>query len=297
MRRAARSSWARAASASGDSPPTRTSSSPAAIQLNRSPAWRHRAACGPVEHHHAARSQRREAVVKCRHAHPVVDDVRAALSGEPAHGIDHAVIGDHVVGARPRGQLGLGRAGCRRHHDAAEPLDHLGKQQPDAPGGGMHHRDGARGDWERAAAQVVRRQPLQDHRGGDFRRQSGRHRNGIGGADRDELGVAARRVPPGHDAAHCQVGDSGTDGYHGPGSLGARHERSRRGVRPDALPLVDVAEVHPGGSHSHDDLARPGHRVRAVSDRQHLRPAMPFHHHCTHGDHAPSPCPGLASQI
>jgi hypothetical protein len=86
------------------------------------------AAGGPVEHHQAARPQRPQAVVEGCRAHPVVDDVRAALSRDPAHGVDDLVVGDHVVGARLGRQPGLGRAGGRRHHDAAEPLDHLGEQ-------------------------------------------------------------------------------------------------------------------------------------------------------------------------
>lgn len=101
----------------------------------------HLAARRPVEHHHAPRAERGEALVKRRPAHAVVDNVSTCAAGHPGDGRAELVVPGDIVGPGVAGQVRLLPARCRGDHHAAALFHHLGQQQPDTARGGVHHHD------------------------------------------------------------------------------------------------------------------------------------------------------------
>ena len=115
------------------------------------------AARGAVEHHRPARPQSLERRVEGRRADAVVDDVRLEAAGALAE----LVVAEDLLGAGRAGELGL-LVGRGRGQDvpAAQPHE-LRQQVTHTARGGVHDDAVARRHGIRGAAEVLRRDPLE----------------------------------------------------------------------------------------------------------------------------------------
>src|SRR5689334_24862610 len=190
--------------------------------------------------------------------------------------VTEGVVAGDVVGTRAPGELGLLAARGGGDDDAAAPLDHLGQQQADPAGRGVHDRVVTFVYRIGADAQVVRGHALEHGGRGDLQVQPSGHRDGVRGWQRDLLGVAAARAGPGHAIADGQPGDALAHRADRARALRAGHERRFRPVVADSLALVDVHVVDAGRGHVHHDLARSRTRRLPLGNAQHLRSAQPL---------------------
>ena len=312
VRRAVRSSWARAASASGYRPPMRTFRRPSAEQVagsltelveagdvvpecrpgqEQGPAgvkplrieWRHRAAGRPVQDHVPARAQRLQAGVERRLPDPVVNDCRACSAGHlPDYRGEILVAGDMISPGRP-GQLCLGVSGGGRDDDAASHPDHLGEQEAHPARGRVHDHRIALCHPVGAVAQVVGGHPLQHDGGSDLQAHPVGNSNGTVGRDENLLRGRAGRSGPGHAVARREAGYPRTDGRHCSRALHAGQVGHAAVVGRPALPLVDVHEVDSGRGHVDKQPARARAGSRPVADLKDVRAAVLPDHHCAHG--------------
>ena len=227
---------------------------------------------GSVQHHHAARAQRRQAVVEGVLAYAVVNDVRPGTVTGLVDDVAEAVVADDVIGAGLQRELDLLPARGGTDNKATTPLDHLGQQQPDPAGRRVHHGDVAFAHRVGAGAQVVGGHALQDGGCRDLQVHPVGYRHDAVRGQRDLFGVATPLAGPGHTIAHGQVLDVGPDGDDRPRAFRAEHEGRIGPVVAHALALVDVHVVHAGRGDLHDHLARPRPRRLPLGHGQHLGP-------------------------
>jgi hypothetical protein len=145
----------------------------------------------------------------------------------------------------------------------------------------MYDRDVARPDRVGADAQVVSGQPLQHDRRRQLRVDAVRHPDRPGGGNHHLLRVAAAGARPGNHVPHLERGFQ-TGRQYPSGAFRAGHKGRFRPVAADALALVDVHVVDPGGRYLDKDLGRPRSRDVPLPDRQHLRATQPLYHHSAH---------------
>jgi len=106
-------------------------------------------------------------------------------------------------------------------------------------------------------------------------------RDGLGGVDRDVLGIAAlAAAKPGDARALGGVGDALPYGDYFAGALDAGDERRRQ--RRRASPLVDVHVVDACRAHTDQDLSGPGGRPLAVGRLEDSGVPGPGHCYCAH---------------
>ena len=252
---------------------------------------RHLPAGGSVEHHHAARAQRRQAVVERVLADAVVHHVRARALGRIVDDGTEAVVADDVIGAGAERELGLLAARGGGHDDAAAPLHHLGQQQTDPAGRRVHHGDVAFAHRVGAGDQVVRGHALQDGGGGDLQAHPVRNRDDPVRGQRDLLGVAAARAGPGHVIADRQAGDALPHGRDRTSAFRAGHEGRIGAVVAHSLTLVDVHVVDAGRGDLHDHLPWSRPRLLLLGEPQHLGAAQTLAHYHAHPRTLLSPLP------
>ena len=225
-------------------------------------------------------AERRQARVEGGLPHAVEDHVGAAATGYLADNGGEVLVGGHEVGARLLGEHGLRRGRRGGDHRAAEVLDQLGEQQADAAGRRVHYREGSLGDRERAAAQVVRGQPLQHDGGRDPQVNAVRHGYRLVGGNRDALSVAARALAPRDVVAGGELMDVLPHRDNRASALAARDVGHR--VLVDAGTTVDVDEVDAGRRDLDDDLARPGDGLWPLPWHHRLGTAKLTHHDRPH---------------
>ena len=226
---------------------------------------------GETHHQHAAvPGDAAERFLEQLTAYRIVDDIHTLAAGEFLQALlqaDFAVV-DQFVGAGILRHLQLFGAGGGGDDSRAHGLADLHGSQADASGG-TEHQQGLAGLQIGALLERMHRGAVgHAEGGGGVEVHARRNRQRVAAGHGNLLGEAAPASERHAPVADLEVADLLSDCGNHARRLAARRERERRLELILALDHQRVREIHPGGMHVEQDLARLDLRGGGIFDNQ-----------------------------
>src|ERR1035441_976727 len=163
-------------------------------------------------------------------------------------------VENYIGGAGLAGEFGFGGRGDSGDDAGAQARGHLGEQQANAAGTGMHQSRVSGLEREGGIGEVMSGHALEHGRGGLFRSHADRNLDQLGGGHEGVLSIAAEHRDRGETSTGKIASYAGTEFFNSSRGLAAGSEGKRCFVL--ALAEVDLNEVDANGFNADQHLAR-----------------------------------------